>query len=109
MRVICPCSAVVEIIDDGRSYEVAAECPECVSNGGQYNKSSAWHESDRDVSQLDKLGKYKPAALEEKWPAKKQREPHDKEPKRQGGQSGREQQTPRPSSQSKRQGRKQHR
>lgn len=106
---MCPCGAVVSIIDDGRSYEVAAECPTCVANGGQYNLSPAWHESDRDVIQLNKLGKYKPAALEEKWPSKKQREPEVKEEKTQGGQGGREQQTSRPSSQSKRQGRKQHR
>jgi hypothetical protein len=99
---------VISIIDDGRNLEVLAPCVEC-SKTGDYTKSSHWVESDRDVSQLDKLGKYKPAALEEKWPAKKQREPHDKEPKRQGGQGGREQPAPQNSSQSRGKGRKQHR
>jgi hypothetical protein len=108
MRVICPCSAVVAIVDDGRNLEVLAPCVEC-SKTGDYTKSSHWVESDRDVSQLDKLGKYKPAALEEKWPAKKQREPHDKEPKTQGGQSGRQQPASSASKIERRQGRKQHR
>jgi len=108
-RLVCLCGNKVDSINDGLAREFIAECPTCLANGGDYKKSSAWQESDRDVSQLQRLGKYKPAALEEKWPSKKQREPADKEEKTQGGQSGREQQTPRSSKKPFGKGRKQHR
>jgi len=73
-RLSCPCGNTVDVINDGLAREFAAECPECVANGGDYKKSSAWQESDRDVSQLQKLGKYKPADEEpDHRPLKKRR------------------------------------
>jgi len=64
-RIVCPCSRTVEILNDGKNWDILAECEQCSSNHGDYTKSSAWVESDRDVSQLDKLGKHKPAEHEE--------------------------------------------
>ncbi|MCX6780044.1 MAG: hypothetical protein NT034_02585 [Candidatus Magasanikbacteria bacterium] len=43
-RYVCPCSAVVEEIDDGKEREFESECPECVASGGNYAKSSHWKE-----------------------------------------------------------------
>jgi hypothetical protein len=60
-RISCPCSRTIQTINDGKGEVLLGECPECVKNHGEYSKSSAWVESDRDVSQLEKLGKYKPA------------------------------------------------
>lgn len=39
---VCPCTRVVERVNDGREGEVMVECPECVANHGVYSKSSAW-------------------------------------------------------------------
>lgn len=104
---MCPCGNKVDSVNDGLNREFMAECPTCASNGGDYKQSPAWVESNRDVSQLDKLGKYKPAALEEKWPPKQQRREHqDKEPKTRGGRDEGQQQAPRPASKSGRKGRK---
>lgn len=43
-RLVCPCSAVVERINDGKNEEVYAECPICSANGGHYALSPHWKE-----------------------------------------------------------------
>ena len=103
---MCPCGNKVDSVNDGLNREFMAECPTCASNGGDYKKSPAWVESNRDVSQLEKLGAYKSAALEEKWPPKQQpREPRDKERKTSGGSNERKQPSPSATKKPRRKGR----
>ena len=56
-RAVCGCSFVVAVIDieDGESFsveDVAALCPICDANGGDYSKSPYWKH--------DKLGVQRP-------------------------------------------------
>lgn len=54
-RIVCPCSRVVERIDDGKDSEFVGECHEC-NQTGRYDRSSAWKELQPiDQSTLDKL------------------------------------------------------
>ena len=65
-RIVCGCSALVRIIQDGFDHSFADECEPCAATGGQYNKSPNWVEVDVDAMQMKALGE-----IAEKFPNKK--------------------------------------
>jgi len=44
-KLICGCSRVVLVINDGKNTELTGVCAECLLSDGAFYKSSAWKET----------------------------------------------------------------
>lgn len=44
-RLVCGCSRVILVVNDGKNTELTGVCDECLENDGAFYKSSAWKET----------------------------------------------------------------
>ena len=55
-RVLCGCSVLIEVIQDGKDNWYAGECGICQRNEGRYDRSPHWKELQPiDQTTLDKV------------------------------------------------------